>query len=208
MVYMIVVMLACVVFRIGFRVSCVGKENLIKGRGFILAPNHLSAIDPVFVVICGYWWKQMRCFSKGELYDKNFLLTWFLYQIGCVPVKKGRSDLDTIGKTVEELKGGKGLLMFPEGTRSKTGEILPLKSGLFVVAAQAGVDVIPCRIIYDTPQGFMKLFCRVRVCYGTPIPAEAFVQTGERRDRAQLKANKERFLAEWERLYQENKFEK
>ncbi len=206
MVYYIVVMLACVVFRIGFRVKAVGKENLIKGRGFILAPNHLSAIDPVFAVICGRWWKQFRVFSKGELYEKNFLLTWFLYQIGCVPVKKGRDDLDTINRTVEECKNGKPLLMFPEGTRSKTGEIGMLKSGLFVVAAQAEVDVIPCRIIYDTPQGFMKLFCRVRVCYGAPIPAEAFVQKGEKRDRNQLKENKARLLAAWETLYQENKF--
>lgn len=206
MVYMIVVMLACVVFRIGFRVKAIGTEHLIKGRGFILAPNHLSAIDPVFVVISGRWWKQMRVFSKGELYDKNFLLTWFLYQIGCVPVKKGRDDLDTIARTVEEVKTGKGLLMFPEGTRSKTGQVLPLKSGLFVVAAQAEVDVVPCRIIYDTPTGFMKLFCRVRVCFGEPIPAQAFAQTGEKRDRNQLKENKARLLQVWEDLYQANKF--
>ncbi|MFI3170222.1 MAG: lysophospholipid acyltransferase family protein [Faecalibacterium sp.] len=206
MVYYIVVVLAWIVFRIGFRVKCIGKENLIKGRGYILAPNHLSAIDPVFVVICKDWWHQMRVFSKGELFDGKAALRWFLYQIGCVPVKKGRDDLDTIARTVEEMKGGKGLLMFPEGTRSKTGEVLPLKSGLFVVAAQAGVDVVPCRIIYDTPDGSMKLFCRVRVCYGQPIPAEAFAQKGEKRDRNQLKENKARFLAAWEELYQKNKF--
>ncbi len=207
MVYMIVVTLAFVLFHIGFRVKAIGTEHLIQGRGFILAPNHLSAIDPVFVVISGRWWKQMRCFSKKELYDKNFLLTWFLYQIGCVPVKKGRDDLDTIARTVDEIKGGKGLLMFPEGTRSKTGELMPLKSGLFVVAAQAGADVIPCRIIYDTPTGFMKLFCRVRVCFGAPIPAERFAQTGDRRaDRANLKENKAEFLAAWDALYEANKF--
>ncbi len=207
MVYYIVVTFAWVVAHLVYRIKVVGKENLIKGRGFILAPNHLSAIDPVFVVIKGAWWHQMRVFSKKELYEKNKLLAWFLYQIGCVPVKKGRDDLDTIARTVEEVKGGKGLLMFPEGTRSKTGEILPLKSGLFVVAAQAGVDVIPCRIIYGTSTGRHKLFCRVRVCFGTPIPAEAFAQTGERRDRAQLKENKARFLAAWEALYQANKFD-
>lgn len=208
MVYLIVVTFAWLACKVVFRVKVIGKENLIYGRGRIIAPNHLSALDPVFVVLSGRWWRRMRCFSKKELYEKNFLLTWLLYQVGCVPVKKGRDDLDTIARTVEEVKAGQGLLMFPEGTRSKTGEILPLKTGLFVVAEQAGADVIPCRIIYDTPTGFMKLFCRVRVCFGTPIPAEAFAQTGERRDRAQLKANKARFLAEWERLYQENKFEK
>ncbi len=207
MVYLIVVTLVWVAAHLVFRVKAVGTEHLIKGRGYILAPNHLSALDPVFVVIKGRWWKQMRVFSKKELYEKNFLLTWLLYQVGCVPVKKGRDDLDTIARTVEEVKNGKGLLMFPEGTRSKTGEILPLKSGLFVVAGQAAVDVIPCRIIYDTPTGHLKMFCRVRVCFGAPIPAENFVQKGDRPDRNQLRANKATFLAAWEDLYQANKFD-
>ncbi len=206
MVYYIVVLLAWVIFRVGFRVQVVGKENLIQGRGFIMAPNHLSAIDPVFVVITGYWTHKMRVFAKGELYQGNRLLEWFLTQIGCVPVKKGRGDLTTIDNTVAEVRAGRGLLMFPEGTRSKTGDIGMLKTGLFVIAAQTEVDVIPCRIIYDTPTGFMKLFCRVRVCYGAPIPAACFVQEGEKRDRAQLKENKQRVLSAWQELYEANKF--
>lgn len=51
------------------------------------------------------------------------------------------------------MQNGETLLIFPEGTREKEGKLLPPKSGLFVIAAQAGVDVVPCRILYDTPDG-------------------------------------------------------
>ena len=59
----------------------------------------------------------------------------------------------------------------PEGTRSKDGRLGKLKSGAFVIAAKAGADILPCRIIYDTPDARMHLFCRIRICFGELIPA-------------------------------------
>ena len=67
---------------------------------------------------------------------------------------------------------------------------------LFVVAAGAGTDVIPCRVLYDTPDGRMKLFCRVRVVFGEPMPAAQFQMAG-RRDIKTLKANKQALTAAW-----------
>ena len=96
-------------------------------------------------------------------------------------------------------KNGKTLLIFPEGTREKEGKLLPPKSGLFVIAAGAGVDVVPCRILYDTPDGKMHLFCRVRVIYGEPMPAAQFAMEG-RRDTKKLRANKQALLDAWEKM--------
>ena len=70
---------------------------------------------------------------------------------------------------MEACRAGETLLIFPEGTREKEGRLLPPKSGLFVIAAQAGVDVVPVRIRYDTPDGKMRLFCRVNVIYGAEV---------------------------------------
>lgn len=199
--YYILLPLAWLVFHIGFRVECVGRENLKKVQtgGCILAPNHVSAIDPVFVVITRFWGKRMVVFAKKELFEINALLTWFFRCMGALCVRGTRDELETIDKTVEACKNGGTLLIFPEGTREKEGKLLPPKSGLFVIAAQAAVDVVPVRIIYDTPDGKMRLFCKVKVVYGEPMPAAQFAMES-RRDLKTLRANKQALLDAWEKL--------
>lgn len=199
--YYILLPLAWLVFHIGFRVECVGRENLKKVQtgGCILAPNHVSAIDPVFVVITRFWGKRMVIFAKKELFEINALLTWFFRCMGALCVRGTRDELETIDKTVEACKNGGTLLIFPEGTREKEGKLLPPKSGLFVIAAQAAVDVVPVRILYDTPDGKMRLFCKVKVVYGEPMPAAQFAMES-RRDLKTLRANKQALLDAWEKL--------
>lgn len=199
--YYILLPLAWLVFHIGFRVECVGRENLKKVQtgGYILAPNHVSAIDPVFVVITRFWGKRMVVFAKKELFEINALLTWFFRCMGALCVRGTRDELETIDKTVEVCKNGGTLLIFPEGTREKEGKLLPPKSGLFVIAAQAAVDVVPVRILYDTPDGKMRLFCKVKVIYGEPMPAAQFAMES-RRDLKTLRANKQALLDAWEKL--------
>ena len=173
--YYILLPLAWLVFHIGFRVHTVGRENLrkVQTKGCIIAPNHVSAIDPVFIVISRFWGRRMLVFAKKEL--------------------------EIIDRTVEACRAGETLLIFPEGTREKEGRLLPPKSGLFVIAAQAGVDVVPVRIRYDTPDGKMRLFCRVNVIYGEPMPAAQFAMES-RRDMKVLRANKQALLDAWEQL--------
>lgn len=199
--YYILLPLAWLVFHIGFRVECVGRENLKKVQtgGCVLAPNHVSAIDPVFVVITRFWGKRMVVFAKKELFEINALLTWFFRCMGALCVRGTRDELETIDKTVEVCKNGGTLLIFPEGTREKEGKLLPPKSGLFVIAAQAAVDVVPVRILYDTPDGKMRLFCKVKVIYGEPMPAAQFAMES-RRDLKTLRANKQTLLDAWEKL--------
>ena len=199
--YYILLPLAWLVFHSGCRAECVGRENLKKVQtgGCILAPNHVSAIDPVFVVITRFWGKRMVVFAKKELFEINALLTWFFRCMGALCVRGTRDELETIDKTVEVCKNGGTLLIFPEGTREKEGKLLPPKSGLFVIAAQAAVDVVPVRILYDTPDGKMRLFCKVKVIYGEPMPAAQFAMES-RRDLKTLRANKQALLDAWEKL--------
>ncbi len=199
--YYILVPLAWIVFHIGFRVECVGRENLkkIETKGCILAPNHISAIDPVFVVITRFWGRRMVTFAKKELFEINGLLSWFFRCAGAVCVRGTKEELGIIDDTVAFCKEGGTLLIFPEGTREKEGTFLPLKSGLFLIAAQAEVDVIPVRIVYHTPDGKMKLFCKVTVHYGAPIPAGQFAMEG-RRDIKKLRENKQLLLEKWSEL--------
>lgn len=202
--YYILLPLAWIVFHIGFRVECIGRENLKKVRtnGCIIAPNHVSAIDPVFVVITRFWGRRMVVFAKKELFEINVLLTWFFRWMGALCVRGTREELDVIDQTVAACRNGGTLLIFPEGTREKEGKLLQPKSGLFVIAAQAAVDVVPVRILYDTPDGRMKLFCKVKVVYGEPMPAAQFAMES-RRDLKTLRANKQALLDAWEELGQQ-----
>ena len=199
--YYILVPLAWLVFHIGFRVRCEGRENLKKigTKGCIIAPNHISAIDPVFVVITRFWGRRMVAFAKKELFEINGFLSWFFRCAGAVCVRGTKEELGVIDDTVAFCKEGGTLLIFPEGTREKEGTFLPLKSGLFLIAAQAAVDVIPVRIVYHTPDGKMKLFCKVTVHYGAPIPAGQFAMEG-RRDIKKLRENKQLLLEKWSEL--------
>ena len=131
---------------------------------------------------------------------------WLLWHIGFRIHVEGRENLKKVQtkgcileQTVEKCRNGETLLIFPEGTREKDGKLLPPKSGLFVIAAGAGVDVVPCRILYDTPDGKMHLFCKVRVIYGEPMPAEQFAMES-RRDTKKLRANKQALLDAWEKM--------
>ena len=75
--YYILLPLAWIVFHIGFRVRTEGRDNLkkVQTRGYILAPNHLSAIDPVFVIITRFWGRRMIIFAKKELFEINAFMS-------------------------------------------------------------------------------------------------------------------------------------
>lgn len=199
--YYILVPLAWLVFHIGFRIRCEGRENLKKigTKGCIIAPNHISAIDPVFVVIARFWGQRMTVFAKKELFEINPFLSWFFRCAGAVCVRGTKEEVGVIDDTVKKCQEGGTLLLFPEGTREQENKFLPLKSGLFVIAAAANVDVVPCRIYYDTPDGKMKLFCKVRVIFGEPMPAAQFAMEG-RRDIKKLRENKQAVLDAWSEL--------
>ena len=182
--YYILLPLAWLVFHIGFRVHTVGRENLrkVQTKGCIIAPNHVSAIDPVFIVISRFWGRRMLVFAKKELFEINALLTWFFRCCGALCVRGNKEELEIIDRTVEACRAGETLLIFPEGTREKEGRLLPPKS-----------------IRYDTPDGKMRLFCRVNVIYGEPMPAAQFAMES-RRDMKVLRANKQALLDAWEQL--------
>ena len=199
--YYILLPLAWIVFHVRFRVRAEGRDNLkkIRTRVYILAPNHISAIDPVFVIITRFWGRRMIVFAKKELFEINAFLSWFFRCAGAMCVRGTKEEAAVIDETVARCQNGESLLIFPEGTREKDGTFLQPKSGLFVIAAAAAVDVVPVRIHYETPDGKMKLFCKVRVVYGEPMPAAQFAMES-RRDMKKLRANKQALLDAWEKL--------
>ena len=202
MFYWIVLSGAWVIWHLAFRIKVVGKENMIHDRGFVMVCNHVFALDPVFLVLARYYGKQMVIMGKEELFEIHPLLTWFLKKVNVIPVHRGKGDTSVVERAIEDVKRGHGLLIFPEGTRSQDGTLGRLKSGAFVVADAAGVDMLPCRIIYQG--GKLKLLGRVTIVIGKPIEAKRLALQGEK-SAARLRECKTLVHEEMEKLLEENR---
>ena len=140
--YYILVPFAWLLWHIGFRIHVEGRENLkkVQTKGCILAPTHVSAIDPVFIVVTR-WGRRMIVFAKKELFEINALLTWFFRCCGAVCVRGTKDEMAAIEQTVEKCRNGETLLIFPEGTRH--AEIGEGKTGAAMMAIRTGVPCVP-----------------------------------------------------------------
>src|SRR5262245_65119169 len=104
--------------RLLYRLTSTGRERLPPQGGFVLASNHLSALDPWAL---GYplWPKRrMRWMAKVELFE-NRVLKSILDAGGAFPVHRGASDQQAIHMAIDVLRDGDVLVMFPEGTRRR-----------------------------------------------------------------------------------------
>ena len=175
MVYTIGLAVVMVLFRVLFRYKVEGKEILRayrkNGRRFILCPNHRSNFDSFFVLMAYGFGKKMTIMAKQELFS-NPLFTWFFKQIGAFPVDRGNADMTAINNAIEEVKGGRGMLLFPEGARGASDEMGKVKTGAFLIAAKSGADIIPMRIIYPNKDRKAHWFGKVVIKIGQPMKSE------------------------------------
>jgi len=157
----------CNVFiNILFRMKYEGRENVPEDRGFILASNHRSNFDPLCVVQGVK--KQLRFMAKAELFRGAFL-RWLLLSLGAFPVQRGAGDTGAMDNAAQIVRDGGVLAIFPEGHRSKDGVPLRARSGVGMVAAQTGADVLPCAVVFGDK---LRFRCTIRVVYGKLIPHE------------------------------------
>ena len=128
--------------RIFFRWKVIGRERIPK-TGALIASNHLSNYDPP--LLGSAIPREIYYFAKAELF-KNVFIGAFLKSVYAFPVRRGETDRDAWRLSKSLLQRGKLLLFFPEGTRSKDGEIQAAKPGMARLALAAGVPVVPAAI--------------------------------------------------------------
>lgn len=151
--------------RLLFRMRYEGIENIPQDRGFILASNHRTNFDPLF--IAHKVPKQLFYMAKVELF-RNGLIGWLLRSLGAFPVERGKGDTRPMERAKSLLDSGGVLGMFPEGHRSKDGTPLRPRSGVALIAGQTGADVLPCAVVYGKKLGFRTV---VTVRYGKVMAA-------------------------------------
>lgn len=154
---------------LSFKIEISGNENLPENKGFILASNHITDLDPLFIAIRIK--RQLNFMAKAELF-KNKIAGAILKGLGAFPVERGTGDTTAIDKAIQTVKSGNVLAIFPEGTRSKDGELKRFKSGAIVVASKTGADIVPTSVyIEDISKGKKIRFrSKVIVKYGKLIP--------------------------------------
>ncbi|WP_174734030.1 1-acyl-sn-glycerol-3-phosphate acyltransferase [Mesobacillus harenae] len=144
-----------------YRFEVIGEENIPAQGGVLLCSNHINNLDPPVVGILLP--RPIHFMAKEELFSIP-VLGKFVPHLNAFPVKRGMSDREALRKGLNILKEGKVLGLFPEGTRSKTGEIGKGLAGAGFFALRSDAQVVPCAII-----GPYKAFRRVKVVYGRPI---------------------------------------
>lgn len=176
----------------GWRVS--GRENIPATGPFILAPNHVSLLDPPLVgVSCGRWPFIM---AKAELFKG--IVGWGIEQMGSFPVKRGSADRYAFKQAKRILTEGHPLLIFPEGTRTRTGELGPAEAGLAMLAHSNKVPVVPVyiagteRAFSPRRPGFRVV--RARITFGKPLFFEE--EYARKGDRETLEAIGNRIMSE------------
>ena len=202
MIYWIAASVVWVVFRIVFRIRVVGRDKIRGLHSYVLCPNHVSAADPVFIVISRLAESKMTVMAKEELFEIHPFISWFFRSVGVIPVHRGKGDTSAVDQCIQKVRSGGGALIFPEGTRSLTGQPGKIKSGAFVVAAAANASLVPCRILYA--EGHPRLFRRVTVVFGDPMPCSQLGREAEGRSAAGLRRAKAWLAGEWEKLYLAN----
>lgn len=128
-------------FNIVYPYKIHGKENIPKG-GAVFICNHFRAIDCGFVTDA--YNKDVYFLAKKELFN-NKLLGKIVKSFGAIPVDREKPDIKSIMLALRVLKDGHKLVVFPEGTRNKTGtiELQPIKGGSMIFAVKAKCPIVP-----------------------------------------------------------------
>lgn len=171
------------IFKLVFRLRVEGLENIPAGGPAILMINHVNFFDPV-VLIAGV---RRRIVPMSKIENLKLPgVNWLIHVWGAINVRRGEVDRAALRQAIQVLQAGGLLMVAPEGTRSKSGELQEPREGVAYLATRTGALVIPTAIV-GTPaiSHNLKRFRRTdaSVTFGRPFYFEA---VGERAGREVL----------------------
>jgi 1-acyl-sn-glycerol-3-phosphate acyltransferase len=161
----------------GVKIEIEGLENLACRGPVILMSNHQSLYDiPVLLLSIPF---QFGFLSKESLF-KIPLLGWHMSRAGYIPIDRSdsRDGVRSLLEGVQKIKGGKSVVIFPEGTRSLDNKIGLFKLGGFVMAIKAGIPIIPItingsgKVIQKGEKRFSPN--TIKIIIGSPVPTETY----------------------------------
>lgn len=183
------------IFSLVFRWQVIGREHIPKEGPVILCANHISLWDPP--LLGSGIERQVFFMAKEELF-RIPVLSFLITKFGAFPVKRGAGDRAAIRSTLKLLEEGKILGIFPEGTRSKTGEVGAGMHGAAMFALKSQAAVVPVAII-----GPYRWFRPITIVYGKPIDMTRLRETKGGSDT--LKETTDLIMAEIRSLHEKHR---
>lgn len=153
--------------RIFFKYRVIGAENIPDDGNIVIACNHKSNLDPIFLA-ASIKNREVAAVAKKELFNIK-ILGYILKKLNVIPINREKPDVSTIKNILKSIKDGYVLGIFPEGTRVKDPGFGKAKAGLALFAIKGKANVIPISIISD-----YKLFNRVTIYIDKPISFEEY----------------------------------
>ncbi|MGD0277894.1 MAG: lysophospholipid acyltransferase family protein [Smithella sp.] len=159
------------------KVKVIGEENILRGKPQIFMSNHQSDFD--ILISLAYIPVQFRWIAKKELFSIP-VFGAAMRSAGYIEIDRNNREkaLQSIDEAALRIRKGKSIMTFPEGTRSRDGEIKPFKHGIFYLAIKSGVPVVPVSII-GSGQIMSKRSLRIKpgqikLIIGKPIEVKNF----------------------------------
>lgn len=170
LIYNIFYNLAKLLARCFFAMRVIHPERMIEEGPLILAVNHSSYFDPPLAGICsrrGVYYLARKSLSKWPFFGPLFPAMNNIF------VERDGNDMSALREVMKKLQEGNGVVLFPEGTRSKDGHLQPGRAGIGFIIAKTLAPVLPMRIFgaYEAfPKGSRGLRCtRITVVIGEPL---------------------------------------
>lgn len=143
MLYIIFRFILFLFFKTVLGLKVYGAENVPKKGTFLVASNHVSYLDPPLVgVACP---RVLNFMARHDLFT-NRAFGWLLKSVNVFPVKRNQADYGALKEGIRRLKEGKALVLFPEGTRSETGEIGKAAPGTGLLSLMTEVPILPAYV--------------------------------------------------------------
>lgn len=199
MAYWVLKMVLTPILRLVYRVRVDGRDNIPRSGPVILASNHQSFIDSIFLPLC--IGRRVTFVAKAE-YFESWKTAWFFRAVGMIPLKRdgGSASQRALAAAREVLATGGVLGIYPEGTRSPDGRLYRGHTGVARLACQCEATVVPVAQFGTAevqPIGamFPKLFKRVQLKMGAPLHFDALATTDkETADAADLRLTTDRIM--------------
>ncbi|MCR4796011.1 MAG: 1-acyl-sn-glycerol-3-phosphate acyltransferase [Ruminococcus sp.] len=188
--YYIVKFLVRLYFRVMYKMTIEGRENIPKDTTVIYACNHRSNADPPML---GAWAKGKFAFMAKEELFRNKLFAWLIRSLGAFPVARGKGDTGVIDTSVDRLDSGRSLMIFPEGTRSKDGKVGRGHTGAALISARSGKQIVPSGICYGEK---LKFRTPITLKFGAPIDPAEYCEVCDEPNPRQLVKLKNRYMAD------------
>jgi len=159
------------------KVKVIGKENLLLGKPQIFMANHQSDFD--ILIALAYIPVQFRWIAKKELFNIPFFGA-AMRSAGYIEIDRHNREkaLQSLDEAALRIRKGKSIMTFPEGTRSRDGEIKAFKQGAFHLAIKTGVPIVPVSIIGSgqiMPKRSVKIKSgQLKLVIGEPIEVKSF----------------------------------